>query len=282
VTSPSSAAFWLPLLGVVALGSGLAVWAWNSRAAAFSALLLLLPLVLLLNLRVFAEGDIAHDRYLYVPSVGFVLLVALGLERLAASGAGRKRLATAAVVVLAVAYLGGLLTQSGQWRNDLSLYQRGVAVAPNNPLPRNNLANQLLKRGKVQEAMDHYAVVLSRRPNYWLANYNLGYALYRQGRYPEAAKQLSRAIRIDARDADQFLYLGLTHMRMGNLVDAEGMVRHALELNPRGYAYYMVLATVLDAQGRREQARDALAREVAQHPENKAALQLQAQWKAQE
>ena len=44
---------------------------------------MVLPIVPVLFLRAYAEGDIAHDRYLYIPSIGFVLLVSLFLAEIA-------------------------------------------------------------------------------------------------------------------------------------------------------------------------------------------------------
>ena len=42
----------------------------------------------------------------------------------------------------------------------------------------NNLANELLERGDYEQAIELYQGVLLRRPNFWLANFNLGYAYY--------------------------------------------------------------------------------------------------------
>ena len=81
------------------VGVGLAVFACvrSSRPAAFFAVWLVLPLIPLLNLRVFIANDFAHDRYLYLPSVGLAVLLAMLLKKVCvgtAAMAGHARFAS--------------------------------------------------------------------------------------------------------------------------------------------------------------------------------------------
>jgi len=41
---------------------------------------MVIPILPVLNLRAFIEGHLVHDRYLYLPSFGFAMLVAMGLR----------------------------------------------------------------------------------------------------------------------------------------------------------------------------------------------------------
>ena len=92
VVHPTSAAFLLPTALLVALVLALA-WSVSrledARLALWACCWIVLPIVSVLWLRAYAEGDIAHDRYLYLPSVGFVLLVSLLIAELS-----RHRLAS--------------------------------------------------------------------------------------------------------------------------------------------------------------------------------------------
>ena len=53
----------------------------DARVIAFACLWMVLTLLPVLNFRLLPEGEIAHDRYLYLPSVGFVVLVAIVLRQ---------------------------------------------------------------------------------------------------------------------------------------------------------------------------------------------------------
>src|SRR5208337_4995016 len=81
VMHPTLANFALP--ACIDVGVGLALFACVrfSRSAAFFAVWLVLPLIPLLNIRVFIANDFAHDRYLYLPSVGLAVLVAMLLKK---------------------------------------------------------------------------------------------------------------------------------------------------------------------------------------------------------
>ncbi|HEY9231589.1 MAG TPA: hypothetical protein VIS78_05565, partial [Blastocatellia bacterium] len=86
--------FVLPLVGLAVIASGL--WLISRRldretrrTVAVACLWLALPILPVLNLPVFANGELVHDRYLYLPVFGLGLLVGVGLSRLQAAGAQR-------------------------------------------------------------------------------------------------------------------------------------------------------------------------------------------------
>src|SRR5205814_8623979 len=81
VTQPG-AGFWLMCMALAVIASMLWLWARRSKPVAFAVGLLILPILPVLNLTVFIEKEIAHDRYLYIPSIGFAILVAIGLRKL--------------------------------------------------------------------------------------------------------------------------------------------------------------------------------------------------------
>ena len=69
---------------------GLLAWLWarrlgkaspvDQRLAAFAWAWILIPFIPLLDLSVLPVGEIAHDRYLYLPSIGFSILLAMALR----------------------------------------------------------------------------------------------------------------------------------------------------------------------------------------------------------
>ena len=190
VTRPGLQDFVLPLAGVLA-AAGL-IWFWarrspaRSRAISYACALLVLPLLPALYIRVFNYSDHAHDRYLYLPSVGFVILCALAIRQLRP-----VKLQVATAGVAAAILLAGTLTQQLNWASDLLLYTRGVSIAPGNSVARNNLGNALLERGQYPDAVAVYQQVLKQDPNFWMATYNLGYVSYRLHKFEDAEQYLA-------------------------------------------------------------------------------------------
>jgi tetratricopeptide (TPR) repeat protein len=261
----------LPLLGVASVAGAL-ILMWRHRPSQvlpFSAALLLVPLLPLFNLSTFQAGEIAHDRYLYLPSVGFSILAALALLAIRESAfrvgplAGSRALAIAFVALFLAA---ATVSQSLHWANNLVLYFRGVQVAPTNNLAGINLANELLDRGLTEQALVFYHQALEREPGYWLSIYNLGYAYYRTGRYPQAEPWLTRAALGNNRDADSAYYLGITKWKLGKLDEAAVALRAALEREPRGRGYRYSLGLVLKDQGKIAEALEMFETELKRNP----------------
>ncbi len=289
VARTSSWEFVFPLLGL-ALVCGL-VWAWARRAAkqfipgtsrmvssvmAFACVWLILPILPALDISVFPEGDFAHDRYLYLPSVGFAILVSLAFRprangSLRASRFEVARMGLASALVLVLVPL--TIRQSLFWATDLSLFTSAVSRAPNNPYYKTNLANLLVERRMEHEAMGLYHEVLSRTPDFWWANYSLGYAYYKLGKIDQARSWLNRAISIYPYKSNEFLYLGLTDIRGGNLEEAKAALRQALRLQPNGLGIHFALGMVLKLQGNLHDAAEEFKAELAVNPGEQAAIQ---------
>ncbi len=264
----------LPALPLAVIAAGLLWWARRSLPVAVAASWALLPLLVLLNLRAFPEGEIVHDRYLYLASVGFSLLVGLSWQSLA--GAPIKLLADVGTrrlgAVMLIAAMGAAtIYYTGFWANNEKLYGRAIAIAPNNNLAANNYAGLLVARGDFAGAVPLYAKILARREDFWLANYNLGYCLYELGRYGEAERHLERAALLDASFPDPHLYLGLIRLQAGRADEAEAEFRRALALRPDGRGYHFALGMALKSRGALEEARSEFELELANHSSEAAA-----------
>jgi len=288
VRTPGLVPFVLPLAGLAALGFlaflGVRRLARNSpedaRLAIFMCAWILIPFIPLLDLSVLPVGEIAHDRYLYLPSIGFCILLAMALRRIRP---GRKWLlglpALQAASVLALVLVFGISTtvQDRYWANDLKLYSRGVSCTPENKLAKTNLGNAMGEDGRFNKALVLYREVLARDPTFWLAIYNTGYTYYRMGRLHEAEKYLERAIAVNGVDSDEYFYLGLTWLKLGDVNDAEKAVRHALKLQPGGLAYHFALGMILKLKGDTPGALAQFKEELRNFPgETGAAQQIEA------
>ena len=274
VTAPNLRNFFLPVVGLGVAGSALGWWSRRSRDAAFATAWLVFPILPVLNLAVFPEGEIVHDRYLYVPSVGLALLVAIGVGRLRDIPLKPLRqipLRLVLTVALLVAFGVASIYQCLYWSDNLTLYSRGVAIAPHNNMTKNNLANEYIERGRASEAIALYEEVLAEKPDYWLSSYNLAYAYYKLGRFPEAERYFRRAIEITPLDPDQFLYLGLTWMKMGRFESAAEPIRHAISIRPDAPGYHFALGVALKSQGDLRGALEAFKHELRINPQQQAA-----------
>jgi tetratricopeptide (TPR) repeat protein len=277
INNPASAAFLVPTFLLLALFLALG-WGIrrlkDPRLALFACCWMALPIIPVLWLRTFSEGDIAHDRYLYIPSVGFVLLVSLGLAEISKHRrAGHKNPELAGLAALALAYALGTFTQQIYWASDLLLYQRAYTMAPHDNLICTNLGTALLDAGYPDGAIALYSQVLAREPGYWLANYDLGYAYYKLGKPQAAEIYLRRAIAVNDKDSDTYMCLGLSVWRQGRADEAVQYIQRAIQVRPAAPGYHFALAMIRRDQNNIPAAESEFNLELRYNPGSTAARQ---------
>ena len=286
VTTASLQQFWLPLLGVSIFGAALVYWWWKSRdrLVVFASALLIIPLLPLMNFGVFYRGEIAHDRYLYTPSIGFAILVGAAIasiaERMGTSrnhGAARLMKTELAIVApIVLVFVALTIWQSQFWANNLVFYSRGVQIAPNNNLVLDNLANEFERRHMYPQALTLYWKALERAPGMYLTNYNLGYVSCETGDYKTGAHFLRRAAELDPSDAATFYYLGKCEIALGESEAAEVDLRRAIATDPRLLGPRYTLGLLLKQEGRSQEALDYFRGELARNPnDSKAANEVE-------
>ena len=274
VVHPTLKNFTLPGMFDVCVGGALLVGVRRSRTAAFSAAWLVLPFIPLLDLRVFVADDFAHDRYLYLPSVGLAILMALVLKKVCGGTPqwrGIPASLLAAALCLAAVLSFGTVTQSFYFRDNLVFYAYNHSMAPHNPAAESNYGTILAERGLYDPALEEFNDVVNHNPNYWTAIYNLGLTYYKMGKLPEAEKYFLEAIRINPHKADEQFYLGMTRFKAGRTDEAIASVRQAIAINPTGFAYHFALGVMLRTRGDLTGALQEFKEELAIYPEQQAA-----------
>ncbi len=274
VTAPGFGDFLQPVLFLMIAFIAACYGIWklaNPRLGLFAVVWVVLPLLPTLYLRAIAADNFVHDRFLYLPSVGIVILLALAVCQISDGtmlGSSAVPAEWAIVAILCAAGLVGIVNHQLQWASNLLLYQNGVASAPQNLVVEDNLANEFANVGRYDRAIPLYLNVLQRNPRFWASNYNLGYAYFRMGRFADAESYLSRAIQIDDRDPDQFMFLARVQMQQGKLAQAAQNAERAVQRGPQTQGFHFVLAKILEESGEREQAISEYKTEVMYHPES--------------
>jgi len=293
----------IPVLvfGMVVVG----LWYWNRRegssTVAFAGLWLLVGLAPALYLRNFGNGDFVRDRYMYLPSIGFAVLAALGLRRLPSFRKWNAQAVQAcAVIVLCVGYVSASLAQQVYWGNDLLLLVRGQSLYPGNPYALAGLAKEYSQRGAHDRAITLAQSVVKDHPEYgygplalaeayihagrfeegrvWLDRVNPDYAksevgmaglagLYGQmGDYERAFALCSEILEKEPNLYSALYNCGNIHLMDGQYRDAEQLLSRAVELVPEQAAPKHFLGRALFQQGRNDEAQPYLLQAAAMDP----------------
>ncbi len=219
-----SEAVWWQYLFPAALVLLLALlWKWQERSRGPLAGVLiflgtLFPALGFINVFPFLYSFVA-DHFQYLASIGILTLAAAGITRLLV----RQKIPRGPLEVILCAVLA-LLTwrQSHMYANADLLYRTTLARNPACWMAHNNLANMLLRKGAVPQAIDHYNEALRWRPRYVEAHYNLGQALLQTGQVDGAIAQCEAALTIDPKS-------GQAHNNLANALLRKHEFREALE-----------------------------------------------------
>jgi protein O-mannosyl-transferase len=233
VASAADPRFWVAALAVAAMVAG-AWWLVRSSAAGQKALLFLILFLLpVLNLKAFnPQESLIHDRYLYLPSVGFSMLIALGLVWLCAKvGEGQTVFRTATALMAGILLLL-TVNQNQSWQNDLVMARGALKLNPQSPFLLNYIGAYYSRSNQTAPAEQSYLEALEYDPKYYDALSNLADLYRTQGRLTEAEQSYLRAIEYAAPYADTRYNLGVTYTSQGRYEEAPRALLDALEIQP--------------------------------------------------
>ncbi len=273
VTSAILSQVVVPLLVLGAALVGL--WYWNRRegnsTVAFAGLWLLVGLAPALYLRNFGNGDFVRDRYMYLPSIGFAILAAMGLRRLPSfNGWNAQAVQGCAVIVLCVGYTGASLAQQVYWGNDLLLLVRGQSLYPGNPYALAGLAKEYSQRGAHERAIALAQEVVSDHPEYGYGPLALAEAYIRAGRFDEGRVWLDRVNPDYAKSEVGMAGLAGLYGQMGDYERAFALCSEILEKEPNLYSALYNCGNIHLMDGQYREAEQLLSRAVQLVPEQAA------------
>ncbi|NJM52862.1 MAG: tetratricopeptide repeat protein [Blastocatellia bacterium] len=203
--------------------------------------LFIFPLLPVLNLKVFHHDYIVQDRYLYLPSIGFVLLVAALLSKLWDSEKKvYQQVALATTILLAVFYSISTILQNRVWNSEVALWSRTIEVQKERWASYYNVGLARYLEKDYEGAVKDFDAALNFSSNNTKDNIereddlilvNRGLAKKGLGLTEEAKKDFQKALEFDANSEEAISNLGALHLEQGNYVEAEKQLRKANQLN---------------------------------------------------
>jgi tetratricopeptide (TPR) repeat protein len=203
------------------------------------------------------------DRYLYVPSIGFFLLVVWGGAELARR---RPAPALAAAGLLLAVFAGLTIAQVEHWRNSEALWRHALAVTRDNATAHDYLGQALLRQGKLDEAEHHFRQSLRIRDVSSATHGNLAILLAEKGELDEAARHFVQSLRVNPDSALAYTGLAGVRIRQDRLDDARKLLQHALSLEPRLLDARRGLGKLAEAEGDLAEAETQYRTAVADWP----------------
>ncbi len=279
VASITSLNFLLPAIVLVALALGITLT--KSRTVRLGAVWFICMLApALLAIRHFDAQYIVQERYLYMASMGFVLVLAVGIERLSALEFLRGQERAAALITLLLVLIWGPVSvaQNRVWHDTLTLFKNCVAIEPRSPEAHSALAGTYFAVGRPREAEAEARLAMEIDPACANAYTNLSYFSKQAGKLDQAIDYLEQATRAVPLDGMTRVGLATVHLNLGLLCSerrdfacAEQHVVLSTQLWDRAVGWYYA-GEYYFGQGRYEEARQMYERAMKHLPSRYAPI----------
>jgi tetratricopeptide (TPR) repeat protein len=181
----------------------------------------------------------AAERYLYIPLMGFSLLLG---HVISAIYNRRKILAIGLLVALSLLY--GLRTyeRNNVWKDNMSLSESMVRSDPANPVAHGLLGLELQRTGKMDVALLHLNEAARLNPEDPRTAGNLGNLYFRLGEHERAIEHYERALGLGLSDIRVHYNIALAAERLGDEKRAQRHYRAFIEWAERsGDPFYIEL-----------------------------------------
>ncbi|MFH1038012.1 MAG: tetratricopeptide repeat protein [PVC group bacterium] len=210
------------------------------------------------------------EHWLYLPSAGFFLLVALAMETCLFRPGGQAGSRPSAVVVIlsALVFFSALtIRRNLDWKDNPTIYRATARRSPGSPRARYNLGNTYLAEGRLDEAEREYREALRLKPRDAACRRNLGNTLLRLHRVPEAVREYETAVSLDPGRPVSLSLLGAAYGLAGRSQDALRVLQRALEIDPLSPSTHNNLGSIYTRLGRFDEAEKAYGKALELQPE---------------
>ncbi|MGH9898773.1 MAG: tetratricopeptide repeat protein [Pyrinomonadaceae bacterium] len=134
--------------------------------------------------------------------------------------------------------------------------QKALEIDPKLPQANFLLGEMAIYRAEVALGIELLRKEIALNPAFAMAYYRLGEAYTRQLKWDEAIAPLQKSIWLNPFFSGPYIVLGKTYLKKGELLNAEGMIRRALNMDPNNYSGHNLLAQLLQQSNRRQEARE--------------------------
>ncbi|MFZ2153313.1 MAG: tetratricopeptide repeat protein [Microgenomates group bacterium] len=263
---------WLILLSYLGI---IIYFSWVDRRYSFALLFILLAI--LPSMAPVKVSWLVAERYAYLGSLGFCLLLGLIFTKI---GNFNKYVAGLLLVLLMVFYSIRTVQRNKDWTTNHLLWVNTCQVSPNSHNAWNNIGDDYDKLKQYDNAIKGFTQSTIVKPNYADAFHNRANIFFKMGRLDLARESYNTALYYSPTLYQTYLSLINIDLTEKKIDQALEDVNKALKVSPNDPTVNYVLAVVLSQMGENSQAIAVLEGILRAYPNHKQAMEALLQLRA--
>lgn len=229
--------YYLAFIPALAILASIFYFLKKDRIIAFALLFFLINVVLVLQIIPVGSAILA-DRYVYISSIGFFMLIAILLGRLLIKNTQRFTLLFALAGVYLFVLLIMTFSRAQVWDNSLALWNDVLSKHKTVQLAWNNRGNLKYNAGDLQGAMADYSEAVKIDAGHPEAYMNRGTVKHDLNDFKGSLADYNKAIEIDPNHPKSYYGRGGTYLAMNQFKLAIQDFDKAIEFDPSYAAAY--------------------------------------------
>ncbi len=247
----------------------------RDRWFGFAGLYYFFSIFFLLRFDQARDTNIVADRFMYLPSLGFCLLVGILLDYLLIKIA-RWDIRFRGIVYTMMLLLVGVFslktyTQSEIWKENIVFWNYVIGKNPNIPRAHNHRGAALVRKKQFDLAITDFSEAIRLYPHYPRAYCNRADTYAFQGRYDLALSDLNQALEMDQNFARAYTSRGIIYAKTEKYALAIRDFTEAITLNPTSEKDYNNRGIVYKKMGEYDLALEDFSRSLLLNPQSFAA-----------
>lgn len=250
-----------------------AVWGLlKKKAMSFGVWFFLLSLSIVSNI-VFPIGTNMGERFIFMPSLGFCLAIAMLLYAWTERNKAVKPMVNWAGAAVLALFAVMTIARNPVWKDNYTLFTTDVKTSSNSAKLQNSaggetiayaltLQNEQARNMQLEKAVGHLKEAIRIHPTYKNAYLLLGNAHNYLRRFEESISYYDIALRIDPSYPEALRNRAVTYRdagkyageKEGNAAKAENFLLKALEVMPNDYETLRLLGVASGIQGKNQEA----------------------------
>lgn len=210
---------------------GAVVWSWRKNKNIFFWLMFFV-ITLLPTLTPFKISWIVAERYVYLGTLGIVVVIAILFDKFLKLNENAKMVGYFALVLIVASLSVRTVFRNQDWKSEDTLWIATAQVAPSGQNIHNNLGDVYARNGDMPKAVEEFQKAIEINPNYADAYHNLANTYQQMGQNDAAVANYEKALSINPQLWQSYQNLAAMYFNSGQYDLALENIKKALEISP--------------------------------------------------